>query len=85
MLLAGCPIRPAVQVDIDYSKVRGRVLAILDAKDDKYGSCREHFPAGVVFQELVLNSGEGHAVFRLPEEKFLKLWKEPLVQWAQGK
>ena len=85
VLLAGCPVNTAIPVTIDYSKVKGRVLSITDTKDDKFGSCNGRLPESVTYKEVVLNSGEGHAVFRLTDEKNLKLWKEPLAAWAKGK
>jgi predicted esterase len=85
VLLAGCPINPAIKVNIDYSKVKGRVLSITDTKDEKFGSCNGKLPEGTAYKEIVLNSGEGHAVFRLTDEKNLKLWKDPLVEWSTNK
>jgi hypothetical protein len=83
VLLAGCPIKQTIP--IDYSKVKGRVLSIRETKDDKFGSCDGRLPEGVTYKEIVLNSGEGHAVFRLTDEKYLNLWKEPLVNWTEGR
>lgn len=85
VLLAGCPVKTKIHVTIDYSKVKGRVLSIVDTKDENFGSCNGRLPEGVTHKEVVLNSGEGHAVFRLTDEKNLKLWKEPLVAWTKGK
>ncbi|MBW8328116.1 MAG: hypothetical protein K0M48_02850 [Thiobacillus sp.] len=83
VLLAGCPVG-ASRVAIDYTKVRGRVLSILDSKDDKFGSCAGHLPSDVTFKEITLDSGEGHKVFRLADEYNLNLWKAPLETWAKG-
>lgn len=85
VLLAGCPVRAVIPVRIDYARVKGRVLAVIDAGDDKFGSCAGRFPADITYKEVVLNSGEGHAVFRLATDKYVKLWKDPLVDWAKGK
>ncbi len=82
VLIAGCPIKETIP--IDYSKVKGRVLSIWNTKDDKFTSCNGRLPEGMTYKEVVLNSGEGHAVFRLTDEKYLKLWKEPLVSWTKG-
>jgi predicted esterase len=83
VLLAGCKIKETIP--IDYSKVKGRVLSIRDTKDDKFGSCDGRLPEGVIHNEVVLNSGSGHAVFLLTDEKNLKLWKEPLINWTKDK
>jgi len=83
VLLAGCPVSPAIKVNIDYGKIKGRVLSIYDTKDVKFGSCQGRLPADVTFKEVVLNSGEGHAVFKAPDDQHVKLWKEPLLMWVR--
>lgn len=84
VLLAGCPMDANIRVAIDYSKVRGRILSIVDSKDDKFGSCAGRLPSDATFKEITLDSGEGHKVFRLSDESNLKLWKAPLEAWAKG-
>lgn len=84
VLLAGCPMGANIRVTIDYTKVRGRILSIIDSKDDKFGSCAARLPSGTNFKEITLDSGEGHKVFRLSDESSLKLWKTPLEAWAKG-
>jgi len=82
VLLAGCPVNSAIKVNIDYGKIRGRVLSIYDTKDVKFGSCQGRLPADVMFKEVVLNSGEGHAVFKMADDQHVNLWKEPLMSWV---
>jgi hypothetical protein len=90
VLLAGCPgngarvSRGNDPLDVDYAKVQGRILSIVDTKDDKFESCKTHLPESVLQKEVAFDSGSGHAVFRNTDEKSLKLWKEPLVTWAKG-
>jgi len=84
VLLAGCPVSTTIPVTIDFAKVSGRVLAIVDNKDDKFGSCSGRLPNASTYKEITLDSGEGHKVFRLTEEEKLKLWMEPLETWAKG-
>lgn len=84
VLLAGCPVKVNIPVTIDYSKAGGRILSIVDSKDDKFGSCVGQLPNAAAFKEITLDSGEGHKVFRLTDETNLKLWKEPLESWAKG-
>ena len=84
VLLAGCPMSASSLVTIDYSKVGGRILSIVDSKDDKFGSCVGQLPNAATFKEITLDSGEGHKVFRLSDESNLKLWKTPLEAWAKG-
>jgi len=82
VLIAGCPIKETLP--IDYSRVKGRVLSIRNARDDLFTSCDGRLPEGTTYREVVLNSDSGHAVFRLADEKYLNLWKEPLVAWSKG-
>lgn len=82
--LAGCAVKVNIPVSIDYSRVSGRILSIVDNKDDKFGSCAGKFPNAAAFKEVTLDSGEGHKVFRLTDETHLKLWKDPLESWASG-
>jgi len=81
VLLAGCPVKTAIKVNVDYAKVKGRILSIYDAKDDKFASCKGRLPEGLQFQEVMLDSGEGHTVFRLTDSKYMKQWKEPMLAW----
>ena len=85
VLLAGCPINAAIKVNIDYSKVKGRVLSIVDSQDDKFGSCNGRFPNAAAFNEITQNSGQGHKLFQLTDAESYKLWKSPLENWANGK
>jgi hypothetical protein len=55
----------------------------MDAKDAKFGSCVGKIPATNTFKEIVLDSGEGHAVFKSTNENHLKLWMDPLLVWSQ--
>lgn len=82
VLLAGCPMKQTIPVD--YAKVSGRVLSIRDSRDDKFHSCDGRLPGAAAYKEIVLDSGQGHALFRLTDEKHLKLWMEPLTGWARG-
>lgn len=82
VLIAGCP--KGARFNIDYTQVQGRILSIVDTKDDIFGSCKERLPESVLQKEVAFDSGYGHAVFRYPDEKYVKLWKEPLEAWAKG-
>ncbi len=85
VLLAGCPGKEARQFDIDYTKVQGRILSIIDSKDDKFGSCKKRLPESVLQKEITIDSGIGHAVFRYADEKNITLWKGPLISWSDNK
>jgi hypothetical protein len=87
VLLAGCSEFLNEKYSVDPSKAKGRILAIYDSGDDKYGSCKGiiHKSDGVVLKEKKLNSGKGHALFRIPKEKFSDQWSYPLVKWAKKK
>jgi alpha/beta superfamily hydrolase len=85
VLLAGCPGPKARRHIHDYSKVQGRILSITDVGDSKFASCSDKITNASEFKEIKLESGKGHKVFRLPKDKFIELWKDPLVNWAHGK
>lgn len=84
VLLAGCPGAGARRFDIDYAKVQGRVLSIVDTGDDRFGSCKGKLPESALRREVVLDSGKGHSVFRYSDDASMKLWKEPLEAWTRG-
>lgn len=85
VLLAGCPGPGARKFDIDYAKAQGRILSIIDSKDDKFGSCKGRLPESVLQKEVAFDSGQGHAVFRDTAERSIRLWKEPLIAWSDGR
>ena len=82
VLLAGCPLSNHRAL-IDYAKVQGRILSIVDVQDDKFGSCEGKLPNAITFKEIKLESGHGHKLFRLSDEASIALWKMPLEQWAK--
>ena len=84
VLLAGCPGKGARTFDIDYAKVQGRILSIVDVKDDRFESCKSRLPESALKKELEIDSGYGHVIFRYTNDKAYKLWKEPLEAWAKG-
>ena len=51
--------------------------------DREIGSCAPYFAAapGLAFQEIVLDTGRGHAIFYNPE----RVWVDRLVDWARNK
>lgn len=84
VLLGGCSEGLNEKFHVDSSKAVGRLLSIYDSGDDKFGSCEGIVkPSGkLTFKEIVLDSGKGRKVFRIPKRKFIKLWRNPLVEWA---
>lgn len=83
VLLAGCPTSAAIKVNIDYAKVKGRILSVTDKGDDKFGSCEGKFPEVKTFKEVALDSGKGHAVFRLTQDNYLSQWMGPTMDWIK--
>jgi len=84
VLLAGCSDELNDKYSVSTEQVTGRILSIYDAGDEKFGSCD-----GVVnvtgksqFKEIELDSGKGHALFRIPKDKFIEQWRDPLLEWA---
>lgn len=84
VLLAGCSDSLNEKYSVDPKKAAGRILSIYDASDDKYGSCSGMISqtGKLTFEEIELNSGKGHKLFRIPKDKFIKQWRNPLIEWA---
>jgi len=87
VLLAGCSEELNTKYSVDPAKARGRILAIYDKGDTKFGSCKGIIGKtdDVTLKEKKLNSGKGHALFRIPKDKFIGQWRDPLVSWAKKK
>lgn len=87
VLLAGCSDELNAKYSVDPASARGRILAIYDADDDKFGSCKGIIPEGdgIILKEKKLNTGKGHTLFRIPKDKFISQWRDPLVKWAKKK
>lgn len=84
VLLAGCSDFLNRKYSVDPTKAVGHILSIYDSNDEKFGSCRGLIkpPNKGKFEEIELNSGKGHKLFRIPKEKFIKQWRDPLTDWA---
>lgn len=84
VLLAGCSEDLNDKYSVDASKAVGRILSIYDSGDDKFESCDGIIKSSskLIFQETDLDSGKGHKVFRIPKEKFIEQWRNPLTDWA---
>lgn len=83
VLLAGCQANATVKIDVDYSKVKGNILSVMDKGDNKFGSCEGKLPEGKAFKEVALDSGKGHTLFRLPADNFTSLWMNPMMDWIK--
>jgi len=86
VLLAGCSEFLNDKYSVDPTKAVGRILSIYDSGDDKFGSCDGIIRSadGLIFEETDLDSGKGHKVFRIPKEKFIEQWRDPLIDWADA-
>ncbi len=84
VLLAGCSAFLNSKYSVDPTKAVGRILSIYDSSDDKFGSCEGIVKPSdkVKFEEIELDSGKGHKLFRIPKEKFIEQWRDPLTDWA---
>ena len=84
VLLAGCSAALNDKYGVDATKAVGRILAIYDSGDDKFGSCEGVISTGdnLVLEEIELDSGKGHKLFRIPKDKFIIQWRDPLTDWA---
>ena len=85
VLLAGCSDELNGKYEVNADKAVGRILAIYDSEDDKFGSCSGTIKTdnGTVLEETELDSGKGHKVFRIPKEKFIEQWRDPMLGWIQ--
>ena len=83
VLLAGCSDELNEKYNVDPTKAAGRILSIYDSGDEKFESCEETIKpsAKVKFEETDLDSGKGHKIFRIPKEKFIEQWRDPLIEW----
>jgi hypothetical protein len=84
VLLAGCSAFLNEKYGVDPTKAVGRFLSIYDSGDEKFESCDGIIKPSdkLKFEETDLDSGKGHKVFRIPKEKFIEQWRDPLVDWA---
>ncbi len=86
VLLAGCSEELNDKYSIDPARAAGRILSIYDSGDEKFESCEGTIKpsAKVKFEETDLDSGKGHKIFRIPKEKFIEQWRDPLIEWING-
>jgi hypothetical protein len=86
VLLAGCSEDLNGKYSVDPTKAAGRILSIYDSGDEKFESCDGTIKpsAKVIFEETDLDSGKGHKIFRIPKEKFIEQWRDPLIEWING-
>ena len=86
VLLAGCSEDLNEKYNVDASKAAGRILSIYDSGDEKFESCEGTIKPSktVKFEETDLDSGKGHKIFRIPKDKFIEQWRDPLIEWING-
>lgn len=86
VLLAGCSNFLNSKYKVNPSKAVGRILSIYDSEDSKFGTCSDIIKEtdNLKFEETELDTGKGHKVFRIPKEKFIEQWRDPLVDWADA-
>lgn len=86
VLLAGCSEDLNEKYNVNASKAVGRILSIYDSGDEKFESCEGTIKPSkkVKFEETDLDSGKGHKIFRIPKEKFIEQWRDPLIEWVNG-
>lgn len=82
VLLAGCSEYLNDKYGVAAGKAVGRILSVYDSGDDKFGSCAGIVPGSALQDEVELDSGKGHKLFRIPKDKFIRQWRDPLVAWA---
>lgn len=85
VLLAGCSDELNDKYSITADNAVGRILAIYDSGDSKFGSCVGMIKTGngTILEETELDSGKGHKLFRIPKEKFISQWRDPMLKWVE--
>lgn len=86
VLLAGCSTFLNNKYKVNVTDVKGRILSIYDSSDEKFGSCEGVITSSdnLRFEEIEIDSGKGHKLFRIPKEKFIEQWRDPLIDWADA-
>jgi len=86
ILLAGCSEFLNEKYNVDPAKAVGRIFVIYDSEDEKYGSCDGTLTVSdkLKLEETELDSGKGHKVFRVPKEKFISQWRDPMLDWINN-
>lgn len=86
VLLAGCSDELNEKYNVDTSKAAGRIYSIYDSGDEKFESCEGTIKpsATLKFEEIDLDSGKGHKVFRIPKDKFIEQWRDPMTDWINN-
>jgi len=80
VFLAGC----SDTQPIANTSLQGRILSIIDGGDHLFHSCKKRLSnkrVGLEFKEIKLDSGLGHNLFRVPREKYVRLWQRPVKDW----
>ena len=86
VLLAGCSEYLNDKYNVDPKKAAGRIFSIYDSGDEKFESCEGTIKpsAKVKFEEIDLDSGKGHKIFRIPKDKFIEQWRDPMTDWINN-
>ena len=82
VVLAGCIRKTKKFINKFDLDLKGRVLSIVDYKDDIFSSCEEMFNSssgGLKHKEIILKEGSGHGVFYTPNDK----WVVPMIDWIK--
>ena len=82
VVLAGCIRKTKKFINKFSLDLKGRVLSIVDYKDDIFSSCDDMFNSssgGLKHKEIILKEGSGHGVFYTPNDK----WIEPMINWIK--
>jgi len=82
VVLAGCIRKTKQFIEKFNLDLKGRVLSIVDYRDDTFSSCEDMFnrsSAGLEHKELILKDGGGHGVFYTPKD----IWIKPMIDWIK--
>ena len=82
VVLAGCIRKTKKFINKFSLELKGRVLSIVDYKDDIFSSCQDMLDSssgGLEHKEIILKDGSGHGVFYTPNDQ----WIKPMINWIK--
>ena len=82
VVLAGCLRNASEFIKKFKLNLTGRVLSLVDHRDDTFASCEamfKHSSGALEHQEIILKTGRGHGVFYTPDDR----WVLPIVDWIK--
>lgn len=83
VIAAGCPRHPFPALQQAAEHFQGRMLSMVDDRDQICGSCGEMFTRakdGLTTKEIIYHEGAGHGLFYTPGK-----WLDDMADWAMNR